>query len=57
MGYFEQLLMILLTLLNRLGQSHGIGIVTQHLPKHIAQFAINSITSAILLMVYEAGEK
>ncbi|HEX9665608.1 MAG TPA: hypothetical protein VGA95_03525 [Thermodesulfobacteriota bacterium] len=56
-SYFEQLLMIVPTLRNRLSKSHGAGTVSKKVPQHIAQFAINSTASAILLMVYEAGEK
>lgn len=56
-NYFEPLLMILPTLRNKLSKSHGAGTASIHVPQHIAQYAINTTASAILLMVYEAGEK
>jgi len=55
--YFEQFLIILSTLRNRLSKSHGAGVSTKHVPQHLAQFAINLTASAILLIVHESGEK
>ena len=56
-NYFEPLLMILPTLRNKLSSAHGAGTTTNNVPQHRAQYAINCTASAILLLVYEAGEK
>lgn len=51
--YFEQILMIVATLRNRLSKSHGAGTKPKSVPSHIAQYALNSTAAAILLLVKE----
>jgi len=52
-SYFEQPLLIIATLRNRLSKSHGAGVQKRATPEHIAQFAINATASAILLLIQE----
>lgn len=54
--YFEQLLMIVATLRNRLSTSHGAGVGPRRVPRHLARYALNATVSAILLVVDEVGE-
>lgn len=54
-SFFTQPLMLIATMRNRLSTSHGAGTVTQAVPSHIAQFAVNATASAILLLVEEVG--
>lgn len=53
--YFEQMLMIVPTLRNRLSSSHGGGVKPRQAPEHLCEFALNATASAILLVVREAG--
>jgi Abortive infection C-terminus len=52
-NYFEQLLMIVATLRNRLSSAHGAGMTTKNVPQHVAQYAVNVTASAILLLAQE----
>jgi hypothetical protein len=48
--FFDQPLMLVATIRNRLSNSHGAGIQEKAAPKHIAKFAVNVTASAILLV-------
>ena len=50
---FEQQLLVVPTIRNQYGNAHGKGTNQEATPKHVAQFAINSTASAILLLVDE----
>jgi hypothetical protein len=52
-SFFNQPLMLIATIRNRLSKSHGAGTVTKNVPKHIAQFTINTTAAAIILLVEE----
>ena len=54
-GYFEQLLIIIATLRNKLSTAHGGGTAPRTPPRHIGQYALNATASAILLLVEETG--
>jgi hypothetical protein len=55
-SYFEQLLLIIATLRNKLSSAHGSGTSIKQPAKHIAQYALNATASAMLLIVQETGE-
>lgn len=52
-GYFQQPLMIVATLRNRLSKSHGAGTKQKDVPEHLARYTINATASNILLLVEE----
>jgi hypothetical protein len=52
---FDQPLMIVATLRNRLSSAHGSGVQTRNVPAHVAKYAINATAAAILLLVEESG--
>jgi len=52
-NYFEQMLIIVATLRNRLSKAHGGGVQPRKAPKHLAQYALNATAAAILLLVEE----
>lgn len=52
-GYFQQPLMIVSTLRNRLSKSHGAGTEQKDVPEHLARYTINATASNILLLVEE----
>lgn len=52
-SYFEQPLIFIATLRNRLSKSHGAGVQTKVVSQHIAQYALNSTASAIILLINE----
>ena len=52
-SYFEQPLLIIATLRNRLGSAHGAGKKPRSVPRHRALYAINATADAILLLVEE----
>ncbi len=54
--YFEQLLIIVATLRNKLSSSHGAGSVVRSPAPHLAQYALNATASAILLIARETNE-
>src|SRR5262245_36304098 len=55
-SYFEQPLMIIATLRNRVSTAHGAGTATRTALAHLARYAINATASAILLLADETGE-
>jgi len=54
-GYFQQPLMIVATLRNRLSKAHGAGTQQKNVPEHLARYAINATAANILLLVEECG--
>lgn len=54
-SYFENTLLIVATLRNRLGSAHGAGTASRHVPRHLASYAINMTASSILLLASETG--
>lgn len=54
--FFEQTLMIVGTLRNRLSSSHGAGIKPKKVSRHIAKYALNMTAAAMLLVAEEMGE-
>lgn len=56
-SYFEQPLIIIATLRNRLSKSHGSGTLSKDVPQHLARFALNVTASAILLLVDETRQR
>ncbi|MGA2253493.1 MAG: hypothetical protein ABSG53_02435 [Thermoguttaceae bacterium] len=55
-AFFEQPLMLIATIRNRLSSSHGAGTMPKNVPEHIAQYALNATASAILLLVEATGD-
>lgn len=53
--FFEQPLLVVGTLRNRLSKAHGAGTQQRAVPKHVARFAVNATAAAILLLVEEAS--
>lgn len=53
--FFEQPMMLVATIRNRLGSSHGAGAESREVPPHVAQYAINATASAMLLLVRETN--
>lgn len=51
--YWEQPLMLIATLRNRLSSSHGAGTQAKKIPEHVAAYIVNSTASAILLLCGE----
>jgi hypothetical protein len=51
--YWEQPLILIATLRNRLSSSHGAGGQSIVVPRHVARYAINATASAIVLLVDE----
>ncbi len=49
-NYWEQPLMIIATLRNRLSSSHGAGVEEKVIKEHVAEYIINATASAILLL-------
>jgi hypothetical protein len=54
-NYFEQLLMIVATLRNRLSSAHGAGATAKNVTQHVAQYAVNVTASAMLLLAQETN--
>lgn len=54
-NYFEQPLLTIATLRNRLSTSHGAGTQQRAVSPHKARYAINATAAAILLLVEECG--
>ena len=52
--FFEQPLMLIATMRNRLSSSHGAGSGPRSVERHIGQSAISSTAAAIVLLVREA---
>ena len=53
-SYFEQPIMVIATIRNRLGKAHGAGTQTKSVPRHVANYVINATGSTILLLMQEA---
>jgi hypothetical protein len=54
--FFEQVLLLVATIRNKLSPAHGGGADPRVTPPHIAEFVLNSTASCILLLVKETGE-
>lgn len=54
-SFFQQQLLLVATMRNRLSTAHGAGTAAREVPRHIAQFAITSTAAAILLLVHETS--
>jgi len=54
-SFFEQPLVLIATMRNRLSKAHGGGHQTRKVARHVAQYAITSTAAAIVLLVHEAG--
>lgn len=52
-AYWEQPLILIATLRNRLSSSHGAGSQSKDVPRHVATYVINATASAIVLLVDE----
>lgn len=52
-AYWEQPLIIIATLRNRLSSSHGAGTQQRIVPEHVATYAVNATASAILFLISE----
>jgi hypothetical protein len=50
-SFFEQPLMLIATMRNRLSKSHVSGTMERQLPEHVAKYAINATAAAIVLLV------
>ena len=53
-SFFEQPLMLIATIRNRLSSSHGAGNKPRDVERHIGQYALTSTAAAIVLLVHEA---
>lgn len=54
-GYFEQQLMIVATLRNKLSSAHGGGNTIKTVPPHLAQYSITVTASAMIMLAAEVG--
>jgi hypothetical protein len=54
-SFFEQPLVLVATIRNKLSKSHGAGLTSRNVTKAKAEYAINATAAAILLLVKEAG--
>jgi hypothetical protein len=54
-SYFDQPLLLIATMRNRLSSSHGAGAQPRVVPAHRARYVINATAAAILLLVEECG--
>jgi hypothetical protein len=52
-NYFEQLLIVIATLRNRMSTAHGAGTAPRQPPRHLAQYALNITASAMLMPAQE----
>lgn len=52
-GYWEQPLILIATLRNRLSSSHGAGTQPKNISEHIATYVVNTTASAVLLLSSE----
>lgn len=53
-SFWEQPIMLIATIRNRLSYSHGAGHEKKEVPEHVAKYSINATASAILLLCDEA---
>jgi hypothetical protein len=54
-SFFEQPLVLVATIRNKLSKSHGAGLTSRDVTEAKAEYAINATAAAILLLVKEAG--
>lgn len=54
-SYFEQPLVIIATLRNRLSKSHGAGVAPKEVTQNYARYALNSTAAAIVFLVNETN--
>ncbi len=54
-NYFEQLLIGIATMRNRMSTAHGAGVTVKQPPPHMAQYALNMTASAIVMLAQETG--
>ena len=54
--FFEQPLMLIATIRNRLSSSHGAGSHLRSVERHIGQYAVSSTAAAIVLLVHETDK-
>ena len=54
-SFFEQPILLIATMRNRLSSSHGGGTAVRTVERHVAQYALTSTAAAILLLAHEAG--
>ena len=54
--FFEQPLMLIATIRNRLSSAHGSGSHPRSVERHIGQYAVSSTAAAIVLLVHEADK-
>lgn len=54
-SFFEQPLLLIATMRNRLSSSHGAGGKARTVGRHVAQYAVASTAAAIVLLVKETG--
>jgi hypothetical protein len=54
-NYFEQLLISIATMRNRMSTAHGAGVTVKQPPPHMAQYALNMTASAIVMLTQETG--
>jgi hypothetical protein len=54
--FFEQPLMLIATMRNRLSSSHGGGTSVRGVTRHVAQYAVTSTAAAVVLLVHEVGQ-
>lgn len=54
-SFFEQPLIVIATLRNRLSTAHGGGAAARSVERHVAQYAITTTAAAIVLLVHEIG--
>lgn len=52
-NYWEQPLMLIATLRNRLSSSHGAGTQSKNVPEHVAAYVVNATASAIVFLTGE----
>ena len=55
-SYFEQPIMLIATIRNRLSTAHGAGTQQKTVPRHVANYVINSTAATILLLVGETND-
>lgn len=55
-SYFDSMLMTTAVLRNKLSASHGAGVATKDIPRHVALYAVNVTASAILFVTQHVGE-
>lgn len=51
--FWEQPLILITTLRNRLSSSHGAGVQAKVIPEHVATYAVNATASVILFLYSE----